>query len=67
MQKFHYRDFAPVALTLPNIKNKKVSWGYFENWIGLLKINRLNAPRFSSQRSAFQAVKKVRSDLTSET
>jgi len=67
MQKFHYRNFAPVALTLPAIKNEKVSWGYFANWLGLLKINQYRRPRFPTQRSAFKTAKKFRSDLTSET
>ena len=67
MQKFHFGNFAPIRLTLPVMKNKKVSWGFFANSLGLLKINRYNAPRFSSQKSAFQFVKKSRSDLTSET
>ena len=67
MQKFHYRDFAPVALTLPAIGNDKVSWGYFALSLGLLKMNHIRAPRFSTQKSAFHAVKKRRSDLTSET
>jgi len=67
MQKFHFRDFAPIRLTLPVMKNKPVSWGYFENSFGLLKINHLRARRFHTQKSAFQFVKKIRSDLTSET
>jgi len=67
MKKFHYRDFAPVALTLPSIENKKVSWGYFANSLGLLRLNSFIAPRFPSQKSAFQTAKKNRSDLTSET
>ena len=66
MHKFHFRDFAPVALTLPAIENKKVSWGYFANSLGLLRINQLRAPRFYSQKSAFARVKKISSDLTSE-
>jgi len=58
MQKFHYRNFAPVGLTLPVKENKRVSWGYFENSLGLLKINKWIPPRFYTQRSAFKAVKK---------
>ena len=67
MQKFHFRDLAPIRLTLPVMKNKPVSWGYFESSFGLLKINRFPARRFHTQKSAFQFVKKIRSDLTSET
>ena len=62
MKKFHYRDFAPVALTLPAIENKKVSWGYFENSLGLLKINHFTARRFALYKSNVLTVKKNRSD-----
>ena len=67
MHDYHFRNFAPVALTLPSIENRKVSWGFFANSMGLLRINRYRAPRFPSQKSAFRTVKKNRSDLTSET
>ena len=67
MQKFHFRDFAPIGLTLPRIDNQPYPWNCFKILV-VREPRKTCSPRFiSSQKSAFQFVKKNRSDLTSET
>jgi len=66
IKNHHFRDFAPIRLTLPQIGNSKIPWTWFNHVLKINKKNPFHRHSFSRRKSAFWIANQLRSDLTSE-